>query len=98
MSHSNDLNFIRNFKDTENSYLKFAISLNPNIDIQTKRDLIGNEFDTATFQSNINDQNLNQLFDSLIKFQGFYLDYSPRYLFEGEFAELHTKYRFFFHK
>ena len=92
LSHSKDLNFIRNFKDTENSYLKIAISLNPNIDIQTKRDLIGKEFDTATLQSNLNDQNLNQLFDSLIKFQGFYLDYSPSYLFEGEFDELHTKY------
>ena len=93
MSHSKNLNFIRDFKDTKNSYLKFAISLNPNIDAHTKRDLIGKDFDTASFQSNLNDDNnLTHIFDSLTKFQGLYLDYSPSYLFEGKFSELHTKF------
>ena len=90
LSQSNELGFIHNFKNTKNYYLKFAIFVNPNIDTQTKRDLLGNDFDHALFE-NRQDKNKN-LSDSLIRFQGFYLDYSPKYLFEGEFSELHTKY------
>lgn len=37
-------------------------------------------------------KNLNDARESLIRFQGFYLDYSPKYLFEGKFSELHTKF------
>ena len=47
LSQSNELGFIHNFKNTKNYYLKFAIFVNPNIDTQTKRDLLGNDFDHA---------------------------------------------------
>ena len=93
LSHAADINFVEDYKDTQNYYLKFAIFVNPNISEQTKREILRNDFDNINFPNKINDNNnLIDIFRSLIKFQGFYLDYAPKYLFEGEFADLHTKF------
>jgi|LakMenE01Jun11ns_1017448.scaffolds.fasta_scaffold9876972_2 hypothetical protein len=93
LSHSVDSNFVEKFKDTQNYYLKFAIFTNPNISEKTKREILRNDFDDIKFSNKVDyNNNLIDVFKSLIKFQSFYLDYAPKYLFEGEFAELHTKF------
>lgn len=99
LSHSADINFVQDFKDTQNNYLKFAMYINPNIDLDTKRTLLNNDFDSLAIQSKLIDykykaeyQQIKDIFDGLVKFQGFYLDYLPQYLFEGEFSRLHSKF------
>jgi hypothetical protein len=93
LSHSADINFVRDNLDNQNYYLRFAIIVNPNLNHQTKKELLRNDFDNRNFSDKIDDNNnLIDKYESYIKFQGFYLDYAPKYLFEGEFAELHTKF------
>ena len=97
LSQTTDKSFVLNFENTKNIFFKFAFFLNPNFDQDFKRDIIGNEYDAIEkkYIGIFNQDEFRSSYyklNSLIKFQGMFLDYEPSYLFNNEFSELHEKF------